>query len=112
MNRSRSIALFALITVALMPIPANAAVPGPVPINTVQKNATGHTAIVVAFCNATVGAKDLEGWVGERKLSMIASVSGNGRETITIPVPSGWLYQIKVVVPQGGSCTATFWPIQ
>jgi hypothetical protein len=68
---------------------------------------------VVAFCNATTAAKDLEGWVGQRRnLSLIASLSGTGRETITIPVPPGWFYKINVVVPQGGSCTATFWPIQ
>jgi hypothetical protein len=69
--------------------------------------------IVVARCNATIDRKDLEGWVSQTAQAsvadMVASQSGTERQSITFVVPWGWNFQVHVVVPAGGSCSATGW---
>ena len=71
--------------------------------------------IVVARCNATNAPKDLEAWVSQSAAAtvadMVASQSGTNRQTITFLVPWGWNYRVNVVVPSGGDCRATAWPI-
>jgi hypothetical protein len=85
----------------------------------IAKNPQQRTIIVIAYCNATSAPKDLEGWVGKNNPATVqdavASLSGNGRETITFVVPWGWHYYINVAqqpgggIPPGGSCKATAW---
>lgn len=78
--------------------------------NAQHQNTTNRSIFVIGFCNATLAPKDLEGWVGQASANrLIASLSGTGREAITIVVPPMWYYNIKVVVPTGGNCTATSW---
>jgi len=82
-----------------------------IPINTVLQN-TNNTMAVIAFCNATSKPKDLEGWVGQGSASsLVASLSGSDRHAITVVVPPLWFFRIAVVLPPGGSCTATIWSV-
>lgn len=82
-----------------------------VPINTDLQN-TNNTVVVIGSCNATSAPKDLEGWIGQTSAAtLIASLSGTGRQAITIVVPPQWRYKIKVAVPSGGVCTATIWAL-
>lgn len=102
-------ACFALLLGVVFSVTASAQTA--VPINTILQN-TNNTTVVIAFCNATSAPKDLEGWVGQTpSLSMVASLSGNGRQAITFVVPPLWHYRVAVVVPSGGSCQATIWTI-
>jgi hypothetical protein len=99
--------------------PAAATSTYPVTINIPQANIysnlnPGHAPlIIVARCNATVGPKDLEGWVtlnGPATVqNMVASQSGTQRQSITFVVPWGWYYQVNVAIPSGGICSATAW---
>ena len=81
-----------------------------VPLNFPTQNTTAKTKIVIASCNATAGAKDLEGWVGQTSAStIVASLSGVDRQSITIVVPPTWFFKISVVIPPSGTCSATSW---
>jgi hypothetical protein len=84
------------------------------------KNPSQKPIIVIASCNATSAPKDIEAWVGQNDpttvQNMVASLSGNGRQTITFVVPWGWYYYINVSqqpvgggIPSGGVCRATAW---
>jgi hypothetical protein len=82
-----------------------------VPINTDLQN-THNTIVVIGFCNATSNPKDLEGYVGQNSAAnLVASLSGIGRQAITIVVPPLWFYKINVAVPAGGVCRATIWAL-
>jgi hypothetical protein len=85
----------------------------PLTNNNAVENPKRKPLIIVARCNATNGNKDLEGWVGKNSPAtlqdMVASGSGNGRQSITIVVPWQWYYRINVTVPPGGVCSATAW---
>jgi len=108
MNRPR--VLFCVLLFGLL-FAVNASAQTNVPLNTVLQN-TNNTTVVIAFCNATNDPKALEGWVGlTPTVTMIASLSGNGRQAITFVVPPLWYYKVAVVVPSGGSCQATIWTI-
>jgi hypothetical protein len=81
-------------------------------------NPKQNPLIVIAYCNATLTVKDIEGWVGQNNPTTlqdsVASLSGTGRLTITFVVPWRWYYYIKVAdanggIPPGGSCKATAW---
>jgi hypothetical protein len=114
------------LTVAYASSPALAAQTGypvginiPLTNNNATENPKKKPLIIIARCNATVGAKDIEGWVGKNNAAtvqdMVASLSGNGRQTITFVVPWQWYYRINVSaqpnggIPAGGVCTATAW---
>jgi hypothetical protein len=110
----------AVALLAMMSLPANAAQTGyavavniPLTNNSTVENPNKKPLIIVARCNATTSAKDLEGWVGKNSpatvLDMIASESGSGRQSITIVVPWKWYYRINVSIPPGGACSATAW---
>jgi len=100
-----------LVLLAVLLLTVSASAQTAVPINTVLQN-TNNTTVVVAFCNATSAPKDLEGWVGQTTtLSMVASLSGNGRQAVTFVVPPLWYYRVAVVVPSGGGCQVTIWTI-
>lgn len=89
--------------------------------NDQTNNPDQKTLIVVAYCNATVGRKDLEGFVGQNApLSLqqiVISTSGPERLGITFAVPYDYWYQVGVNhqpgntpgVPTGGNCMATGW---
>lgn len=90
----------------------------PLANNNPIENPKQDPLIIVAYCNGTTAAKDLEGWVGHNSPTtvqdMVASQSGTGRLSITIVVPWRWYYYIKVAdasggVPPGGVCKATAW---
>jgi hypothetical protein len=87
--------------------------------NSTVQNPKKKPLIIIARCNATAAAKDIEGWVGMNNAAtvqdMVASLSGNGRQTITFVVPWKWYYQVTVSaqpnggIPPGGVCQATAW---
>ena len=91
----------------------------PLTNNNTAENPKKKPLIIVARCNATSAAKDIEGWVGKNNAAtvqdMVASLSGNGRQPITFVVPWNWYYQITVSaqpnggIPPGGICKATAW---
>lgn len=106
----RKLILLLLVGVGMM-VASRASAQTQVPINTLLQN-TNNTIAVVGFCNATNKPKDLEGWVGQASADkLIASLSGTGRQAITVIVPPLWFYKISVVVPSGGSCQATIWTL-
>lgn len=91
----------------------------PLTNNNTIENPKKKPLIIIARCNATVAAKDIEGWVGKNNAAtvqdMVASLSGSGRQSITFVVPWKWYYQITVSaqpnggIPPGGVCKATAW---
>ena len=106
----RKIVLFLVAGVGLL-VAASASAQTQVPINAVLQN-TSQTIAVIGFCDATSDPKNLEGWVVQTSpLNLIDSLSGNGRQAITIIVPPLWFYKIVVAVPSGGKCVATIWSL-
>jgi hypothetical protein len=85
----------------------------PQAFNVELQNKSNTGIIVIAFCNATRDAADLDGYIGEKSASkLLASQSGTGRKTITILVPAHWFYKIRVdPILGGGSCEVTSWPL-
>jgi hypothetical protein len=84
-----------------------------VPLGKIRRNTWPRPVLIVGGCNASLTVREIEALLGanQQAMTVVSSVTGSGRITLTLVVPSGYYYNVRQTLGAAPGCDFRGWRI-